>query len=141
MAMGESEAHRKLSEKIRAIFQEARSSNATHRRKLKELLLLRSTSPAEFCAPFFDALTPLFIFQRRNSSTERIIKFVSALACYRSDSGDEFLENFLRFLLVAATSANKTARSRACQIVSEVSLSSFACVLSVSESSNFRLAL
>lgn len=133
MAIGQLEGHRKLSEKIATIFEEVRSSNATHRRKLKELLALRSPSPAEFCAAFCEALVPLFNFQRRTSSSERIIKFVSAFSCSGSDkddSGDEFLENFLRFLLVAATAANKTARFRVCQIVSEVCLSSCFCITS-----------
>ncbi|KAH6796928.1 ARM repeat superfamily protein [Perilla frutescens var. hirtella] len=123
MAIGESDGHRKLSGKIAAIFGEVRASNATHRRKHKELLTLRLPSPAEFCAAFCEALAPLFNFQRRTTSSERIIKFVSAFACSRSDkddSGDEFLENFLRFLLVAAAAANKIARFRACQIVSEI---------------------
>ncbi|XP_042041530.1 condensin complex subunit 3-like isoform X2 [Salvia splendens] len=123
MAIGQLEGHRKLSAKIAAILQEVRSSNATHRRKLKEILALRLSSPAEFCAAFCEALVPLFNFQRRNSSSERTIKFVSSFACSSSDkddSGDEFLENFLRFLLLAATAANKTARFRACQIVSEI---------------------
>lgn len=123
MAIGKSEDHRKVAEKIATIFQEARSSSATHRRKLKEFIVLRSSSPAEFCAAFCQALAPFFSFQRRTSSSERIVKFVSDLACSRSDkddSGDEFLGNFLRFLLEAATAADKTARFRACQIVSEV---------------------
>ncbi|KAL1566764.1 condensin complex subunit 3 [Salvia divinorum] len=124
MAIGQLEGHLKLSAKIAAILQEVRSSNATHRRKLKEILALRlSSSPAEFCAAFCEALVPLFNFQRRTSSAERTIKFVSSFACSASDKddpSDEFLENFLRFLLLAATAASKTARFRACQTVSEI---------------------
>ncbi|KAG6387613.1 hypothetical protein SASPL_152805 [Salvia splendens] len=123
MAIGQLEGHRKLSAKIAAILQEVRSSNATHRRKLKEILALRLSSPAEFCGAFCQALVPLFNFQRRNSSSQRTIKFVSTFACSsgeKGDSADEFLENFLSFLLLAATAANKTARFRACQIVSEI---------------------
>ncbi|PPD78173.1 hypothetical protein GOBAR_DD24903 [Gossypium barbadense] len=36
-----------------------------------------------------------------------------------TSTGNEFLEEFLKFLLVGATAANKTARFRACQIISE----------------------
>lgn len=134
MAIGELDGHRKLSGRIAAIFEEVRSSNAIHRRKHKELLALRSLSPAEFSAAFCEALAPLFNFQRRTTSSERIVKFVSVFACSRSDkdgSGDEFLETFLRFLLVASAAANKTARFRACQIVSEVSSSSFLAFLAL----------
>ncbi|XP_057807217.1 uncharacterized protein LOC131021902 isoform X2 [Salvia miltiorrhiza] len=123
MAIGQLEGYRKLAAKIVTILDEVRSSNATHRRNLKELLALRSPAPAEFCAAFCEALIPLFNFQRKTSSSERIIKFVSTFACSGSDkddSGDEFLENFIRFLLVSATAANKTARFRVCQIVSEI---------------------
>lgn len=124
MAIGESEENRKLSVKITKVLDDVRTSHATHIRKLKELAALRSSSPVEFRAAFCAALTPLFDFQRRTASSERIIKFASVFACSRGskgDSGDEFLENFLKFLITAATASNKTARYRACQIVSEVS--------------------
>ncbi|KAK6154122.1 hypothetical protein DH2020_013761 [Rehmannia glutinosa] len=123
MATGESEEHRKLSLKIAGIFDDVRTSHATHIRKLKELAALRSSSPTEFCSAFCQALTALFNFQRRTAAAERIIKFASVFACSygrKGDCSDEFLGNFLKFLLVAAVAANKTARFRACQIVSEI---------------------
>ncbi|CAA0814563.1 ARM repeat superfamily protein [Striga hermonthica] len=124
MPMEEPEERRKLLLKITRIFDDVRTSHATHNRKLKELATLRSSSPPpEFCAAFCKALTPLFNFQRRTSAAERVIKFASVFACSRGvdgSSSDEFLENFLKFLLVAAGAADKTARFRACQIVSEI---------------------
>ncbi|KAK4411778.1 Condensin complex subunit [Sesamum angolense] len=124
MANEESEEQRKLSLKIARLFDEVWTSQAAHVRKLKELVSLRSSSPlAELCEAFCRALTPLFNYQRRTASAERIIKFAAVFACSRGgkgDSGDEFLENFLKFLLVGAAAANKTVRFRACQIVSEI---------------------
>ncbi|KAF1894935.1 hypothetical protein Lal_00022429 [Lupinus albus] len=118
----------RLIQKIATIFDEARTSYATHNRKLKELSLLRSKflSISQFFSAFSQTLTPLFDFQRRIASADRVVCFVSAFAAARdpaheSDS-DEFLELFLKFLLVAAVAANKTARFRACQIVSEIIL-------------------
>ncbi|OIW14158.1 hypothetical protein TanjilG_21298 [Lupinus angustifolius] len=118
----------RLIQKIATIFDEARTSYATHNRKLKELSLLRSKflSISQFFSAFSQTLTPLFDFQRRIASADRVVSFVSAFAAARdpareSDS-DEFLELFLKFLLVAAVAANKTARFRACQIVSEIIL-------------------
>ncbi|KAG8373497.1 hypothetical protein BUALT_Bualt11G0030300 [Buddleja alternifolia] len=126
LASEESEEQRKLSIKIARVLDDARTSHATHIRKLKELASLRSSSPPiEFREAFCKALIPLFNFQRRTASAERVIKFASIFACSRGgkgkeDCGDELLENFLKFLLVAAAAANKTARFRACQIVSEI---------------------
>ncbi|GFP96739.1 condensin complex subunit 3 [Phtheirospermum japonicum] len=123
MAIEDSEENRKLSLKIVRIFEDVRTSHATHSRKLKELAALRSSSPAEFCAAFCKALTPLFNFQRRTTAAERIIKYTSVFACSHSTKGgcnDEFLENFLKFLLMASVASDKTARFRACQIVSEI---------------------
>ncbi|CAI9110253.1 OLC1v1010247C1 [Oldenlandia corymbosa var. corymbosa] len=118
-----------LKEKIARVLDEARASQATHNRKLKELLnLLRSSAsaPDAFFAAFSEALTPLFDFGRRSASAERIIRFVSVFSTFRSDKDtnssltDDFLERFLRFLLVASGAANKNARLKACQIVSEI---------------------
>ncbi|KAL0463328.1 UNVERIFIED_CONTAM: Condensin complex subunit [Sesamum latifolium] len=119
MANEESEEQRKLSLKIARLFDEVWTSQAAHVRKLKELVSLRSSSPpAEFCEAFCRALTPLFNFQRRTASAERIIKFAAVFACSRG--GMMNLRNFLKFLLVGAAAANKTVRFRACQIVSEI---------------------
>ncbi|KAL3630411.1 hypothetical protein CASFOL_023395 [Castilleja foliolosa] len=123
MAIEDSEENRKLSLKIVRIFDDVRTSHATHSRKLKELAALRSSSPAEFCAAFCKALTPIFNFQRRTASAERIIKYVSVFSCSHSTKdgcNDEFLENLLKFLLVASVASDKTARFRACQILSEI---------------------
>lgn len=119
-----------LTEKIVKIFEETRTSHATHIRKLKELLNLfrqssKMLSPEKFFAAFSKALTPLFDFSRRTASAERIIKFVAVFATFRSDKDssddiNEFLEQFLRFLIMASTAADKNARLRACQIISEV---------------------
>lgn len=126
---GEEEAEQQLelTQKIARVLDEVRSSHATHLRKLKELSALRSRSSVsseKFFAAFCTALTPLFDFQRRTSSAERIIRFVAIFAGERDSKNashsDAFLEQFLRFLLVAAVAANKTARIRACQIISEV---------------------
>lgn len=115
-----------LPRKIAKILDEVRSSNATHNRKLKELCALRSKSksPFQFFTAFSKTLTPLFSFHRRIISAERVIRFVSLFATSKdlnfASHADEFLEEFLKFLLVASCSANKSARFRACQIVSEV---------------------
>ncbi|KAK7379230.1 hypothetical protein VNO80_04685 [Phaseolus coccineus] len=115
------EEAKRLMLKIAAILDEARTSYATHNRKLKELSLLRSKSSSSsiFFSAFSRTLTPLFDFQRRLASVERVVSFVSALA---ASASDEFLDHFLKFLLAAATASNKTARFRACQIVSEIIL-------------------
>lgn len=104
---------------IAKILDESRTSYATHNRKLKDLRAVRSKPPstAQFSSAFFKTLTPLFTVQRRTASAERVVRFVSAFA---ATNNDEFLEDFLKFLLVAAMAANKTARFRACQIISEV---------------------
>ncbi|KAL3525026.1 hypothetical protein ACH5RR_013398 [Cinchona calisaya] len=131
-AAGEDELqqHKSRKEKIARVFDDSRISHATtHIRKLKELsALLRSlaSTPEKFFLAFSEALTPLFDFSRRTASVERIIKFIAAFATFRSDKNvnapeiDDFLERFLRFLLVASAAANKTARLRACQIISEI---------------------
>ncbi|KAL2334553.1 hypothetical protein Fmac_015766 [Flemingia macrophylla] len=102
--------------KIAAILDEARSSYATHNRKLKELSLLRSKSPSpsHFFSAFSKTLTPLFDFHRHLASTDRVVSFVSTFA---AAADDEFLDHFLKFLLVATAASNTTAKYRACQIV------------------------
>ncbi|XP_050270046.1 uncharacterized protein LOC126714094 isoform X1 [Quercus robur] len=117
----EREEEKQLKQKIAKILEETRTSYATHNRKLKELSALRSrsSSPLQFFSAFSKTLTPLFTLQRRVASTERVVRFVSIFASASVDS-DAFLEEFLRFLLVAAAAANKTARFRACQMVSEI---------------------
>ncbi|KAL2344518.1 hypothetical protein Fmac_005803 [Flemingia macrophylla] len=94
--------------KIAAILDEARSSYATHNRKLKELSLLRSKSPSpsHFFSAFSKTLTPLFDFHRRLASTNRVVSFVSTFA---AAANDEFLDHFLKFLLAAAAASNTTA--------------------------------
>ncbi|KAF7129005.1 hypothetical protein RHSIM_Rhsim10G0178300 [Rhododendron simsii] len=129
MAIGtNSEEDNLLAQKIARVFDETRSSNATHIRKLKDLSALRSSlsssSPARFLSAFSKTLTPLFDFPRRVASAERIVRFVAAFAVTpdskNASVSDSFLEDFLRFLLGAAAAANKTARFRACQIISEI---------------------
>ncbi|XVF71042.1 hypothetical protein PTKIN_Ptkin12aG0003000 [Pterospermum kingtungense] len=114
--------------KIAKIIDDSKTSNATHPRKLKELSAVRSKSPSlhHFSLAFTKTLTPLFQVLKRTASVERVVRFVSAFASARdpndaSDS-DEFLEEFMKFLLVGAKAANKTARFRACQIISEIIL-------------------
>ncbi|XP_068336957.1 uncharacterized protein [Pyrus communis] len=126
MAEPTAEDEKPLMLKIAQIFDDARTSNASHNRKLKELSALRSktSSSSLFFSAFCKTLLPLFSFQRRTASAERIVRFISAFATAR-DSGnvsqsDAFLKDFLRFLLPASYAANKTSRSRACQIVSEI---------------------
>lgn len=126
MAIGpnNNDEHNQLSQKIARVFDEARSSNATHIRKLKDLSALRSLFSSSFLPAFSETLTPLFEFPRRVASAERVVRFVAAFAVVPDSKNarvsDDFLEGFLRFLLCAAAAANKTARFRACQIVSEV---------------------
>ncbi|KAH1153122.1 hypothetical protein GYH30_048981 [Glycine max] len=119
----DAEEAKRLMLKIAAILDEARTSYATHNRKLKELSLLRSksSSHSHFFSGFSKTITPLFDFQRRLASADRIVSFVSAFAATAAASGD-FLDHFLKFLLAAAAASNKTARFRACQIVSEIIL-------------------
>nr|XP_009417689.1 PREDICTED: condensin complex subunit 3 isoform X1 [Musa acuminata subsp. malaccensis] len=126
--MGEEE--RSLAGEIARVLDECRLSHAVHPRKLKELSALRSASVADahaglcFFAAFTRAVTPLFDFPRRTVSSERAVRFVSAFAARRDEKDavvcDAFLEEFLRFLLVAAAAAHRPARFRACQIISEI---------------------
>ncbi|XP_052197858.1 uncharacterized protein LOC127804849 isoform X2 [Diospyros lotus] len=121
----EKEVEKRLMQKIARIFDETRASKATHIRKLKDLSALRSSSYAlRFFSAFSKALTPLFNFSRNNASTERMVRFVAIFVCSRDAKNasvcDSFLEAFLQFLLVASASANKNARFRACQIISEI---------------------
>ncbi|KAJ4974961.1 hypothetical protein NE237_008135 [Protea cynaroides] len=113
-----------LMQKIARVLDECRSSYAIHTRKLKELLALRSSSPLCFFSVFSKILTPLFDFQRRTVSAERIVRFVAVFSAHRDEKHasqcDAFLEEFLRFLLIAAAACNKTARFRSCQIISEI---------------------
>ncbi|XP_024186830.1 condensin complex subunit 3 isoform X1 [Rosa chinensis] len=110
--------------RIAQILDEARASNAIHNRKCKELYALRSktASSSVFFTSFCKTLLPLFAFQRRAASAERIVRFVSSFATGRDpgQSDAAFLDEFLRFLLTASTASNRTARFRACQIISEI---------------------
>nr|XP_011469619.1 PREDICTED: condensin complex subunit 3 isoform X2 [Fragaria vesca subsp. vesca] len=110
--------------KIAQILDEARASNAIHHRKCKELYALRSktASSSVFFNSLCKILLPLFAFQRRAASAERVVRFVSAFAAGRDpDQGHAaFLDEFLRFLLTASTASNRTPRFRACQIISEI---------------------
>ncbi|TYH44410.1 hypothetical protein ES332_D11G192300v1 [Gossypium tomentosum] len=121
-------ADSQLIRKIAKIVDEAKASNATHLRKLKELSAVRSKSPSvhQFSVAFTKTLTPLFQILKRTATVERVVRFVSAFSSARdpndTSASDEFLEEFLKFLLVGATAANKTARFRACQIISEIIL-------------------
>ncbi|CAM8881089.1 unnamed protein product [Rhodiola kirilowii] len=112
-----------LFKKIAKILDEARSSNAAHVRKLKELAKLRSSSVSFFSA-FSKTLIPLFDFARRTASAERIVRFVAVFSTTRDlndcSMSDAFLEEFVRFLLVASSAASKTSRLRSCQIISEI---------------------
>ncbi|CAL9136566.1 unnamed protein product [Musa textilis] len=124
------EEDRRLAGEIARVLDECRLSHAVHPRKLKELSALRSASAADahpglcFFAAFSRAVTPLFDFPRRTVSSERAVRFVSAFAARRDEKDavvcDAFLEEFLRFLLVAAAAAHRPARFRACQIISEI---------------------
>ncbi|PHT31168.1 hypothetical protein CQW23_27505 [Capsicum baccatum] len=124
--LNEDEFLQKLTEKIARILDDVRSSQATNLRKLKELLALRSTTilSEKFFDAFVRALMPIFDFHRRTASAERIIRFVAVFASARDAKCgaecDEFLEKFMEFLLVASVAASKTARIRACQIISEI---------------------
>lgn len=128
-------ADRNLTQRIAKILNESRTSYATHNRKLKELATIRaklsssesevdsSSSIRQFSSVFFKTLTPLFIAaQRRTAAAERVVRFVAEFACLRCNNSDcdEFLEEFLKFLMVGSVAANRNARFRACQIISEV---------------------
>ncbi|KAG7548302.1 Armadillo-type fold [Arabidopsis suecica] len=129
---------RNLTQKIAKILNETRTSYATHNRKLKELATIRSklsssesessSSVHQFSSVFFKTLTPLFVAaQRRTAAAERVVRFAAEFACLRSNSDgdsdcDEFLEEFLKFLVVGSVAANRNARFRACQIISEIIL-------------------
>uniref|UniRef100_A0A7N0TSV2 Nuclear condensin complex subunit 3 C-terminal domain-containing protein n=1 Tax=Kalanchoe fedtschenkoi TaxID=63787 RepID=A0A7N0TSV2_KALFE len=112
-----------LIRKIGKILDEARSSNAVHVRKLKDLAKLRSSSHLFFSA-FSKALIPVFVFPKRTASVDRIVRLVAVFAATRDlnapSLSNEFLEEFVRFLLVASSAASKTARLRSCQIISEI---------------------
>ncbi|XP_026387060.1 condensin complex subunit 3-like [Papaver somniferum] len=125
--MADKEEEKVLMSKIAKIFDECRQSNAIHTRKLKELTQIRSScsSPTKFFSAFSKTLLPLFDFQRKLASVERIVRFVSMFAVRRDEKNgnsmcDAFLEEFIRFLLIGASAASKTARFRSCQIISEI---------------------
>ncbi|XP_076923663.1 uncharacterized protein LOC143585867 [Bidens hawaiensis] len=111
-----------LIQKIAKVFDEAKGSRASHIRKLKELSTLRS-SPQFFTA-FSKTLTPVFTFHRRTASVERIVQFVAVFVGLRdpncSEDCDAFFQRFMRFLITGTAAANRTARFRACQIISEI---------------------
>ncbi|KAM0021900.1 putative armadillo-like helical, nuclear condensin complex subunit 3 domain-containing protein [Helianthus debilis subsp. tardiflorus] len=114
-----------LIQKIARVFDEAKSSRASPIRKLKDLSALRSSiQTAQFFSAFTKTLTPIFTTQRRFASVERIVQFVAVFACLRdpnhSEDCDAFFEQFLRFLVAGTGAANRTARFRACQIISEI---------------------
>lgn len=124
-----------LMQKIAKVFNDARASRASHIRKLKDLSALRSSVPlAQFFDAFSKNLTLIFTTQRRIASVERIVQFVAIFACLRdpnhSEDCDEFFERFLRLLMAGTAATSRTARFRACQIISEV----FVCVLLLFES-------
>ncbi|KAB5560881.1 hypothetical protein DKX38_005838 [Salix brachista] len=140
----EMDATEKLIQKISKILEETKTSNATHIRKLKDLSLLlfskkssnqspQNSDSFQFASAFCKSLTPLFLFQRRPASAERVVKFVSVFAASTTArdgnenegagvAGDGFMEDFLRFLMSASLAANKSVRFRACQIISEIIL-------------------
>ncbi|CAN8232852.1 unnamed protein product [Cochlearia groenlandica] len=139
IANANANADRHLNQRIAKILNETRTSYATHNRKLKELAGIRSklSSPnsdepsllrRRFSSAFFKTLTPLFVSaQRRTAASERVVRFAAEFACLRSDSDgdsvcDEFLEEFLKFLMVGSVAANRNARFRSCQIISEIIL-------------------
>lgn len=107
-----------LMQKIAKILDDTRTSNATHNRKIKDLDALRSQT--HFFHSFTKTLAPLFDFQRRTASSERVLRFIAVFSTSFPSNCDSFLPNFLKFLIVAAGAANRTARLRACQIMSEV---------------------
>ncbi|KAK9062182.1 hypothetical protein SSX86_019368 [Deinandra increscens subsp. villosa] len=114
-----------LMQKIAKVFDDAKGSRASHIRKLKDLSALRSSIPiAQFFDAFSKTLIPVFTTQRRIASVERIVQFVSIFACLRdpnnSEDCDAFFEQFFRFLIAGTVAANRTARFRACQIISEI---------------------
>nr|XP_019708609.1 condensin complex subunit 3 [Elaeis guineensis] len=123
--MAETGEEKRLAREIARVLDECRLSHAVHTRKLRELSALRSSAPPGLFFPSFArALTPLFDFARRSLAAERTVRFVSAFAAL-PDAKDAatsgaFLEEFLRFLLVASGAANRTARFRSCQIISEI---------------------
>ncbi|KAJ9697278.1 hypothetical protein PVL29_009184 [Vitis rotundifolia] len=114
------EAEKALMQKIAKILDESGASNAAHIRKLKDLSTLRSAASSSlFFSAFSKTLIPLFAFPRRTYSAERTVRFIATFAS-KCDSTTAFLEEFFRFLLNAATAANRTARFRACQMISEI---------------------
>ncbi|XP_031398839.1 condensin complex subunit 3 isoform X2 [Punica granatum] len=122
----EARKHNQLAQKIGKILDETRTSSATHNRKLKDLSSLLSQSQPHFFSAFTKTLAPLFDFQRRAPASERVVHFLAAFcrscASGAPSHGTSFLINFLHFLLAAAAAASKTARFRACQIISEIIL-------------------
>ncbi|KAL6337998.1 hypothetical protein AAG906_007804 [Vitis piasezkii] len=114
------EAEKALMQKIARVLDESGASNAAHIRKLKDLSTLRSAASSSlFFSAFSKTLIPLFAFPRRTYSAERTVRFIATFAS-KCDFTTAFLEEFFRFLLNAATAANRTARFRACQMISEI---------------------
>ncbi|KAL5702870.1 hypothetical protein ACHQM5_028034 [Ranunculus cassubicifolius] len=124
----EDDEEKSLMQKIARVLDETSSTYAIHNRKLKELSTIRSSSisPSQFFSAFSKTLIPLFNFQRRTSSSTRIIRFISVFAAHRDEKNlsvsNQFLEDFIRFLVLGSVAANKTARFRSCEIISEIIL-------------------
>ncbi|EHA8590767.1 hypothetical protein COCNU_scaffold023732G000010 [Cocos nucifera] len=124
--MAEAGEEKRLAREIAGVLDECRLSHAVHTRKLRELSALRSSAPPGLFFPSFArALTPLFDFPRRSLAAERTVRFVSAFVALADANANAaasgvFLEEFLRFLLVASGAAHRTARFRSCQIISEI---------------------
>ncbi|KAJ1258904.1 hypothetical protein BS78_10G111600 [Paspalum vaginatum] len=117
----------RLAREVARVLDECRASLAVHPRKLRELAALRSSSRGgadRFLSAFCTAVTPLFDFSRRSVGSDRATRFAAAFASASASSADGgedgFLEGFLRFLVNASEAAHRPARSRACQIISEI---------------------
>ncbi|KAG0609362.1 hypothetical protein M758_8G178700 [Ceratodon purpureus] len=103
---------------------ECQHTQTAHIRTIKELVKCRSEHPETFFASFCDSLRPVYLVQEKEPSVERVVRYVSAFAAYRDEEHAEecnsFVEEFLKHLLVLVDAANKTVRSRACQLIAEV---------------------
>ncbi|KAI3867044.1 hypothetical protein MKX03_028928 [Papaver bracteatum] len=114
-----------LMSKIAEMIDDCRKSNAIRNLKSKEVGVIRSSSssPNKFFPAFSKTLVP--DFHRKLASVNRNVRFVSTFAVRRDEKNggspcDLFLEEFIRFLLTGAVSANGTTRVRSCQIISEI---------------------
>jgi condensin complex subunit 3 len=116
------------------LLNECQKSQACHLRAVKQLVECRKNDEREFLEVWKRSLQPLFLVAKREPTVERIVSFAASFMAHWDEEHarecERFFESFLSTLLNWTEAGHKTVRFRACQMVSEVSFSSFRIYLS-----------